>query len=79
MIDYIDLSGSWELAMIEGRGADEVFSEGMPRMSDTIALPGTTSLARKGRPNNERAAGFLTDPYKFEGTAVSVGASPCPK
>ena len=70
MIDYIDLSGSWELAMIEGRGADEVFSEGMPRMSDTIALPGTTSLARKGRPNNERAAGFLTDPYKFEGTAV---------
>lgn len=37
--------------------------------NDTIILPDTLSHARKGTKSEERASGYLTDPYKFEGCA----------
>lgn len=63
MIRKIDLSGVWQLAMDKSCCAE------MPKFSDSIYLPNTTSNARKGEPNPERETGFLTDTYKFEGFA----------
>ncbi|MBR4554808.1 MAG: beta-glucuronidase [Ruminococcus sp.] len=63
MIDYIDLSGEWELSVAPGN---------LPHLTsfhDTITLPGTLSCSGKGPLNNERETGFLTDAHKFEGTA----------
>jgi hypothetical protein len=37
--------------------------------SDTIALPGTTSEAKKGGRREKREIGYLTEPYHFEGYA----------
>ena len=65
MNTIIDLSGSWEFKLDEeklGLKEQVVFD-------DTITLPGTTSLAKKGRPNRARETYFLTEVHKFEGYA----------
>ncbi len=63
MTDHIDLSGQWELSL-EPAGSSKP-----PSFDDTMILPGTTSEQSKGTPNPARETGFLTDAYKFEGTA----------
>lgn len=65
MLNRIDLSGSWELALDEHK-------QGQPQtqaFNDAMELPGTTSHARKGKRNEEKLIGSLTDAYKFEGYA----------
>lgn len=57
----IDLSGRWKLFMDKEKNTS--FPESF---NDEIILPNTTSAAKKGEPNTERASGYLTDPYKFE-------------
>ncbi|MFC4101528.1 glycoside hydrolase family 2 TIM barrel-domain containing protein [Paenibacillus xanthanilyticus] len=63
MIATINLDGVWEF-QLDG----EKQGRRLP-MNDTIALPGTTSLARKGEPNEAAHADCLTDEYAFEGWA----------
>ena len=48
-------------------GINEHFFSKEP--NDTIILPSVTSLAEKGRINENREDGFLTDKYKYEGYA----------
>ena len=60
-------------------GINEHFFSKEP--NDTIILPSVTSLAEKGRINENREEGFLTDKYKYEGYAwyyksVDVSAIP---
>lgn len=64
MMHQYDLSGVWDFSMAQlPKGfCQRVFF-------DTITLPGTTSLAKKGTPNPNRETGFLTDAYAFEGQA----------
>ncbi|OWR32532.1 beta-glucuronidase [Saccharibacillus sp. O23] len=63
MLNQIDLSGIWRLSLDEQQ-------QGQPsKFEDTIELPGTTSHARKGKRNEEKLIGSLTDSYKFEGSA----------
>ena len=64
MFRTYDLSGIWDFSMAQM--AKGTFPTAF---DDTIALPGTTSLAKKGAPNPNREAGFLTDAYAFEGQA----------
>lgn len=63
MIDFIDLSGEWSLELDE-----KMEGKALP-FSDSIMLPNSTSNARKGRFNENRETGFLTDTYLFEGWA----------
>lgn len=63
MIATINLEGVWEL-QLDG----EKQGLRLP-MNDTIALPGTTSHAGKGTPNEAAHADCLTDAYAFEGWA----------
>ncbi|MFT4144495.1 MAG: glycoside hydrolase family 2 TIM barrel-domain containing protein [Mobilitalea sp.] len=63
MLDCIDLSGIWSFELDEDK-------KGLPEsFYDTIYLPGTTSHAKKGKKNEARELGYLTDEYKFEGYA----------
>ncbi|SFD15279.1 glycoside hydrolase family 2 TIM barrel-domain containing protein [Ruminococcus albus] len=63
MISKTDLQGTWELYLdYECTGENVVFNE-------NIKLPNTTSNARKGKINEKRETGHLTDSYKFEGWA----------
>lgn len=68
MIKKIDLSGIWNFELdpdkkgIEARLFDKA-------KNDTITLPGTTSIAKKGTFSDKKETGFLTDPYLFEGYA----------
>ncbi len=64
MVSYYDLSGVWDFSMAQM--AAGCFPAAF---SDTISLPGTTSLAKKGTPNPARHTDFLTDAYAFEGQA----------
>ncbi len=63
-MNKIDLSGKWKLNLDKSCG-DPLTGI----YSDEIILPDTVSHARKSEKNSERAAGYLTDPYKFEGAA----------
>ncbi len=64
MFTSYDLSGVWDFSMAQlKKGCCQT------AFSDTISLPGTTSLAKKGTPNPNRETGFLTDSYLFEGQA----------
>ncbi len=60
----IDLRGQWKLYMDESK-RDEIPAD----FPDTIILPDTTSHAQKGKKNNNRHSGYLTDTYLFEGYA----------
>ncbi len=63
MLDCIDLSGNWSFELDEDK-------KGLPAsFQDTINLPNTTSHAKKGKRNEARELGYLTDEYKFEGYA----------
>ncbi len=69
MIRRIDLSGNWDFALdADKTGIQDQYYRTLPG-EDTISLPGTTSLARKGSPSDVKETGFLTDPYLFEGYA----------
>ncbi len=63
-MNKIDLSGKWKLELDKSCG-DPV--SGI--YHDEIILPDTVSHARKSPKSNERAEGYLTDPYKYEGAA----------
>lgn len=68
MIKTLNLAGSWHFAMDEKKeGIQNKQYLSLP--DDTITLPGTTSIAKKGAPSAVRETGFLTDPYLFEGYA----------
>lgn len=68
-MNRIDLSGIWNLKLdSEKIGVEKKYFEDID-FSDTIDLPGTISQQKKSPKTDERATGFLTDPYKFEGWA----------
>ncbi|MET3847463.1 glycoside hydrolase family 2 TIM barrel-domain containing protein [Paenibacillus sp. OAE614] len=63
MLTTLNLAGIWELQLDgEKSGMQTPFT-------DTMALPGTTSHARKGERNEAAEIGSLTDEYRFEGYA----------
>ncbi|MGN0592724.1 MAG: glycoside hydrolase family 2 TIM barrel-domain containing protein [Ruminococcus sp.] len=64
MIAMYDLSGVWDLSLAQMQSGCCAAA-----FDDTIALPGTTSLAKKGTPNPVCETGYLTDAYAFEGQA----------
>ncbi len=64
MISHYDLTGVWDFSM-----AQMTAGTAPSAYIDTISLPGTTSLAKKGIPNSARETGCLTDAYAFEGQA----------
>ena len=62
MVKKIDLAGQWNFTLDAAKeGISKEFYKSLPL--DTISLPGTTSLAKKGTPSDVRETGFLTDPY----------------
>ena len=64
-----DLSGMWEFCLDgDKKGMEQEFYN--RHFSDTIALPGTTSEAKKGGRREKREIGYLTEPYHFEGYGV---------
>ncbi len=67
MIRTIDLSGEWEFSFEE------------PRCDDTITLPGTTAMAKKGQWNPKEETGFLTECYPYEGKAYFAKRISIPK
>ena len=63
-MNTIILNGIWQLYL------DASCSPEIPKeYNDEIILPDTSSHAKKGAKNSERASGYLTDQYKFEGCA----------
>lgn len=68
MINTIDLSGEWAFFLDGDKTGIEnrIFSQ---TLNDTIPLPGTTSMAKKGVYSDKKEIGSLTDPYLFEGYA----------
>ena len=68
MIRKIDISGTWGFrADGEKKGIKAEYFTAAPE--DTIELPSTTSIAKKGAPDAKHEDGSLTDPYLFEGWA----------
>ena len=68
MIKKMDLSGIWAFTLDpEKQGIEQKFFHDL--LDDTIELPGTTSIAKKGTPSVVKEVGTLTDPYLFEGYA----------
>lgn len=68
MIKNVNLAGSWDFCPDASKsGIEKRFF--LSPLSDSITLPGTTSLEKKGTPSDVRETGFLTDPYLFEGYA----------
>lgn len=68
MITKMDLSGNWAFTLdAEKQGIAQEYFHTLP--NDTIALPTTTSIAKKGTPSDAKEIGTLTDPYLFEGYA----------
>ncbi len=70
MTDYFDLSGTWECRLGEAQPAKLpriVSFDALKGEKYSIALPGTTSAAGLGKPNEKRERGFLTDAFAFEG------------
>ncbi len=68
MRDVYDLSGVWSFRLDEEKvGIENRFYEA--DFDDTMILPGTTSLAKKGRYNEKRETEHLTDEYAVEGYA----------
>lgn len=64
----LNLQGSWQFELDQDKtGIDKAFYQ--KEFSDTITLPGTTSMAQKGTYSEEREVGTLTDPYLFQGYA----------
>jgi hypothetical protein len=65
----IDLAGQWRFALdAENKGLAEHWYE-KDLTGDTITLPATTDIAKKGTPNSEKLEDKLTRRYKFVGKA----------
>lgn len=68
MIRKIDLAGTWGFREDEAMsGLSGRYWESAP--ADSMELPSTTALQRKGRPNPKREPGYLTDSFAYEGYA----------
>ena len=66
----LDLSGQWRFALDPGgKGLNARWFAADLAGGDTIALPGTTDIAKKGTPNSQRLTQQLTRRYKFVGKA----------
>lgn len=64
----VNLQGNWQFELDQEKtGIENAFYQ--KSFSDTITLPGTTSMAQKGVYSDKREIGTLTDPYLFEGYA----------
>ncbi len=64
----INLQGIWNFALDQDKnGVEQKFYAAS--LTDTISLPGTTSMAQKGTYSDVKETGTLTDPYLFEGYA----------
>ena len=70
MTKIYDLSSTWDFVLDEARkGLDEHYETKPELFTDTISLPGTTSEQKKGKLNDARETGYLTELYKMEGYA----------
>lgn len=68
MINKIDISGEWGFRADEDKvGIEKEYY--LTSGNDTINLPSTTAISRKGNPNNAAETGYLTDSYAYEGYA----------
>lgn len=66
MNQSLSLAGTWQFRLdTEKQGLKEHY-ENIP-YTDTITLPNTVSMAKKGTPDTKRETGYLTDPYHMEG------------
>ncbi len=66
MNQSLSLAGIWQFRLdTEKQGLKEHY-ENIP-YTDTITLPNTVSMAKKGTPDAKRETGYLTDPYHMEG------------
>ena len=63
MISKTMLNGTWKLSLDYDCNGENI------QYDENINLPDTISNARKGKPNDARETGYLTDTYKFEGWA----------
>lgn len=68
MIHKIDLSGEWGFRCDEEKSGinKKYYALGG---NDTITLPSTTAISKKGKPNPKAETGYLTDSYAYEGYA----------
>ena len=65
-----DISGLWGLRLDEDRlGIEKEYYKDDLLSQDSMTLPGTTALAGKGKINENRETGFLTEVYPFSGYA----------
>lgn len=64
----VNLQGNWQFEL-DGDKTGIKNSFYKKELSDTIFLPGTTSMAKKGTYQDKKEIGYLTDPYLFEGYA----------
>jgi hypothetical protein len=65
-----DLAGEWQFALDpDNRGLDARWFAATLPAAETIALPGTTDIAKKGPLNKERLTDRLTRRHKFVGKA----------
>ncbi len=62
----INLQGTWDFGLDQDKAGIEANYYTIP-LEDTIILPTTVSESRKGVPSDEMNAGYLTDPYYYEG------------
>ncbi|WP_455717836.1 sugar-binding domain-containing protein, partial [Anaerosporobacter sp.] len=68
MIKRYNLSGLWDFELDESKlGIQKEWYQS--KLQDTITLPSTTALSKKGKINTNREDGFLTEVYPFEGYA----------
>ncbi|WP_167958875.1 sugar-binding domain-containing protein [Anaerosporobacter faecicola] len=68
MIKEYDLSGVWAFALdAEKKGIEDSFFQ--KKLADTITLPSTTAMSKKGEVNTKKEEGCLTVVNPFEGYA----------
>ncbi len=68
MISNLSLEGTWEF-LDDQQKKYTVIPPSPDRFNDTIQLPNTTALAKKGNPNCAREISFLTEIYPYSGNA----------
>lgn len=68
MIHSLSISGTWQF-LDDQEEQYTGFPPEAEAFHDTILLPGTTSLAKKGKENPKRETGHLTEVYPYSGTA----------
>ncbi len=64
MIKQINLAGEWDFLLSKEKPACDAVC------NDKITLPSTVQQMKKPPVTDERSAGYLTDPYRFDGYAV---------